>query len=71
MELVTGYSFTSEDGVSVRIEETPERERVVLSLIREGKAETASLNREMFNAFMDLKYKLTVNLAKAEKEEVA
>lgn len=70
MELVKGFSFTSEDGVSVRIEETPERERAVLSLSREGKVETASLNKEMFTAFMELKYKMEVNdRVRAEKEE--
>jgi len=60
MELTKGYTLVSEDGVHVRIEETPERERVILSLCREGKTETASLNREMFNAVMELRYSLDI-----------
>ena len=69
MELIKGFSFMSEDGCSVRLEETPERERIVLSLFRQGKTETASLNKDMFDALMDLRYKLDVNRAKAEKDD--
>lgn len=61
MELVTGYTLTSEDGVFVRLEETPEREAVILSLSRNGKVETASLNKEMLEAIMELRYKLNIN----------
>jgi hypothetical protein len=70
VELVKGYSLVSEDGVYIRVEETPERERVILSLFRDGKTETASLNKEMFDALFDLKYKMEVH-GKAEKEGAA
>ena len=61
MDLIKGFSFVSEDGVHVRIEETPEHESIVLSLFREGKTETARLDKDMFEAIADLKYKITLN----------
>jgi hypothetical protein len=64
MELDKSYSFVSEDGVHIRLEETPERESIVLSMMRAGKVETASLNYEQFKALMDLQYKLTVHRKK-------
>jgi hypothetical protein len=68
MDMVKGFSFMSEDGVIVRIEETPERERVILSMSRAGKVETASLDKDMFEAFMDLHYHLTVHSKKMKEE---
>ena len=68
--LVQGYSFISEDGVSVRIEETPERERIVLSLMRDGIVETASLNKAMFDALTDLRYHMDIK-GGGDKEEAA
>lgn len=70
MELVKGFSFVSENGVSVRIEETPKRELLVLSLSGDGKEVSASLNYEMFMAITDLKYKIDVQRpAIIEKED--
>ncbi len=63
----TSYSMMSEDGVSIRIEETIDGKSVVLSLVREGRVETASLNKDQFEAFFDLKYKF--NLIKSEEKE--
>jgi len=76
MELVKGYSLVSEDGVYIRVEETPEQKRIILSLSRDGKTETASLNKEMFDALFDLKYKMEVHYELKEeieglKEDVA
>ena len=62
--ITTGYSFVSEDGVHVRIEETPERERIILSLVRDGRVETASLNSAMFSAFMELMWNLVIRAEK-------
>lgn len=70
MELAKSYSFISVDGVNVRVEETPGREVVILSLCRDGKMETAAINKEMFDLFFDLRYKMEVRHTKtAEKED--
>ena len=69
MELVRGYSLVSEDGVNIQVSETPGRESVLLILAKAGATATASLNKEMFDALFDLKYKVEVNTP-AEKEEV-
>ena len=63
------YSFVSEDGVFVRLEETPERERIILSLSREGKVETASLSKSMFDSIMELRYNLDVKRPRSENKE--
>ena len=69
MELVRGYSLVSEDGVRVAVEETQARESVILSMTDlAGSRREASLNKEMFDALFDLKYKMEVK-RKAEKEE--
>lgn len=70
MEFAKGYSFVSEDGVIIRLEETPERERIILSLSRNGKVETASLNQDMFNELCGLKYDLKVHEPAKDKVEV-
>lgn len=67
--LTVGYSFVSEDGVFVRVEETPERERVILSLFRNSKTETASINKDMFDALMELRYKIDIRYPVKEGAE--
>lgn len=70
--VVRGYTLMSEDGVTVRLEETVKRESIVLSLCRGGKVETASLNKDMFDALMELRYNIDVyrpKPPKGEKEE--
>lgn len=69
MDLVKGFSFISTEGVCVRLEEVPERDKVILSLARDGETTTATLDKTMFEAFMDLKYSLTVNRFPAKQEE--
>ena len=69
MELVRGYSLVSEDDVNIQVLETPERESVFLILTKAGVTAKASLNKEMFEALFDLKYKVEVHTP-AEKEEV-
>jgi len=70
MDLAKSYSFKSKDNVHVQISETPERESVKLYLTTaEGNMVSASLDKEMFDAFFDLRYKVEVNTP-AEKEEV-
>ena len=68
--LMKGFSLVSEDGAFVRIEETPERERVILSIFRDGKTETASLNKEMFDALLVINYKIDVSYPKKSKTTV-
>lgn len=70
MEFAKGYSFVSEDGVIIRLDETPERERIILSLSRNGKVETASLNHDMFKELCGLKYDLQVHEPAKDKVEV-
>ncbi len=62
--LLTSYTIVSEDGVFVRLEETLERDQVVLSLTRDGKVETARLNFEQLKALYTVEYKLQCNEAK-------
>lgn len=64
-----GYTLTSADGVFVRIEETIEREEVVLSLSRAGHLETARLTKTQFDALVDLKYRIELHDPK-DKEPV-
>ncbi len=54
--LLKGYTLVSEDGVFVRLEETIERDQIVISLLRDKNVETARLTKEQFNAFSDLRY---------------
>jgi hypothetical protein len=70
MELVKAYSLTSEDGVNIQVSDTPDRESVILILVKEGVSITASLNKEMFETLFDLKYKMDVH-GKTRKEEAA
>jgi len=68
MELAKSYSLMSEEGIEIRVAETPNREGVILSVSdKVGVVVSASLNKEMFDALFDLKYKMEVH-RKAEKE---
>lgn len=61
MDFIKGFTLVSEDGVFVRFEETPEKDRVILSLTRGLRVETASLNKEMVEAIGSVDYKLDVH----------
>jgi hypothetical protein len=60
-----GFTFISDEGVFIRVEETTDREGIVLSLTRNGRVETAWLNKAQWEALVDLKYKVDVYYPKA------